>query len=137
MSEINIISSILEQLLKSNTRNNFIQSLHQQYCNVGGLSKKQLEGLYTFAIKSEIIAPSKLATLDAIIKKKPTRYKSEKIKKAPDVKNDSAIEKLIEAILKKYPQHKMAIWLQIKIQRKEILSQNEIDEVKRLAKLLL
>ena len=137
MPEINIILNILEVLAKANPKNNFIQSLHQQFCNVGGLSKKQLEGLHTFAAKSELITPSKLVTLEAIIKKKPTRYKSEIIKKAPEIKKDSTTENLIEQIIAQYPQHKMALWLQSKIKSQESLSQNEISEVKRLAKILL
>jgi hypothetical protein len=137
LAEINIILNILEELIKVKPDNLFIRSLHQQFCNIGGLSKKQLEGLHAFATKSGIVTTAKLATLEAIIKKKPTRYKSEIIKKAPEIKKDTTIENLIEQIIAQYPQHKMALWLQSKIKGQESLSQNEISEVKRLAKILL
>ena len=115
----------------------FIGSLHHQYCNLGGLSKKQLEGLYAKAQQSEIISTAKLATLEAIIKKKPNRYKSEKITKAPEPENTNDIEPLLEDILKKFPQHKMALFLQSKCKHREPLTETEIAEVKRLAKVLL
>ncbi len=44
--------------------------------NGADLSKKQLEGLYQKALKVESIPDGKLATLEAVIMKKPTRYKS-------------------------------------------------------------
>ena len=137
MPEVDIIISILEPLIKEKPDSVFINSIHQQYCNRGGLSKKQLEGLYAKAEKSGIISTAKLATLQAIIKKKPTRFKSEIIKKLPEATVDKTIESSIEAILKKYPHHKMAIFLQSKINGKELLTEAEKTEIKRLSKILL
>ena len=137
MSEINIILSILETLRKEKPDNEFINSLHHQFCNRGGLSKKQLEGLQSVAKKSENISPAKIATLEAIIKKKPTRYKSEIIKKLPETKKDESIETSVNSILEKYPQHKMALFLQSKIIHNDPLTDTEKAEIVRLSKLLL
>ena len=134
---LDITLQILETLKSAKPDNVFIGSLHHQYCNLGGLSKKQLEGLYAKAQQSGIITTAKLATLEAIIKKKPNRYKSEKIAKAPEPEKANDIEPLLEDILKKFPQHKMALFLQSKIKHREPLTETEIAEVKRLAKVLL
>jgi hypothetical protein len=69
LGEINIILNILETLKNAQPNVIFINSLHEQFCNRGGLSKKQLEGLYSKAEKTGLISPAKLATLEAIIKK--------------------------------------------------------------------
>jgi hypothetical protein len=117
--------------------NAFIKSLHHQYCNRGGLSKKQLEGLYAKAKQSGVITSPKLATLEAIIKKKPTRFKSETVKKAPELKKDNQSAVLLQKILEKYPQHKMALFLQAKNKDNHSLTDTEIKEVERLAKILI
>lgn len=134
---LDITLQILETLKEAKPDSVFISSLHHQYCNRGGLSKKQLEGLYAKAQQSGIITTAKLATLEAIIKKKPNRYKSEKITKAPEPEKVNDIEPILEDILKKFPQHKMALFLQSKCIHREVLSDAEIAEVKRLAKILL
>ena len=69
---------VLDILLAVNEAkpSSFIQSLLRQYQERGGLSRKQLEGLLGKASKVDTIAPAKLATLEAIIMKKPTRFKS-------------------------------------------------------------
>lgn len=126
--------TILEKLIVAKPNSAFIVSLHQQYCNRGGLSKKQLEGLYAIAQKSEIISASNLATLEAIIKKKPTRYRSEKIEKAPVYEKENIALPLVQAILEKRPQHKMAVFLHNKIQSKQAITPEELTELKRLHK---
>ena len=137
MTEINIILSILETLKENKPDSAFISSLHQQFCNRGGLSKKQLEGLYAKAVQSKIISSAKLATLEAIIKKKPNRYKSEKIKTIAVEQKDESILQTLESILDKFPQHKMALFLQSKFKHNDPLSETEIAEIKRLGKVLL
>ena len=69
MSEVNVILDILKSMLLLKPESDFIKSLYDQYCNRGGLSKKQLEGLHSKASKTAGIPPGKLATLEAIIKK--------------------------------------------------------------------
>ena len=137
MTEINIILSILETLKENKPDSFFINSLHHQFCNRGGLSKKQLEGLQAKAVQSNLISTAKLATLEAIIKKKPTRYKSEKIKTFVIEKKDEAILNLLEEILSKFPQHKMVLFLHSKYKHNDKLTDAEIAEVKRLHKVLL
>ena len=134
---MDILLTILETLKSAKSDNIFISSLHHQYCNRGGLSKKQLEGLLAKAKKSGIIKEAQLATLQAIINKKPTRQRSEKIDKAPDFYKLDDILPLLKNILEKFPQHKMAVFLQQKINTNQSLSDFEINEVKRLSQLLL
>lgn len=134
---LDITLQILDALKQAKPENAFISSLHFQYCNRGGLSKKQLEGLYAKAQQSGIISAARLATLEAIIKKKPTRYKSEKISKAPEPEKKDEILPLLDEILEKFPQHKMALFLQSKFKHRDPLTESEIAEVKRLAKVLL
>ena len=137
MTEINIILSILETLKEHKPDSVFINSLHHQFCNRGGLSKKQLEGLQAKAVQSNLISTAKLATLEAIIKKKPTRYKSEKIKTVVTEKKDKAILQLLEDIISKFPQHKMVLFLHSKYKHNDLLTDTENAEVKRLHKVLL
>lgn len=134
---LDITLQILESLKEAKPDSVFINSLHHQYCNRGGLSKKQLEGLYAKAEKSGLISTAKLATLEAIIKKKPTRYKSEIVTKAPEPEKRNDIAPLLEDILKKFPQHKMALFLHSKISHNIAMTNTEINEIKRLHNVLL
>jgi hypothetical protein len=134
---IDITLQILETLKIARPDDAFIGSLHHQYCNRGGLSKKQLEGLLKKAAQFAEISDAHLATLQAIINKKPNRYKSEKIEKAPDYDHNAAYIPLINKILEKYPQHKMLVFLQQKTQSGQPLSDFETKEVNRLYKLLI
>lgn len=137
MTAVDVTLSILETLLKEKPESTFVGSLHQQYCNRGGLSKKQLEGLLAKAQKSSSISTAKIATLEAIIKKKPTRYKSEKITTIADTTVNSEIEHTLKIILENYPQHKAAKHLQSKLDNREQLSKAEEDDIKRWHKLLI
>ncbi len=137
MNEVNIIYDILKAMLQAQPGSGFINSLHQQYCERGGLSKKQLEGLHSKASKTEGISSSKLATLQAIINKRPTRYKSEILIKSPAVTKDNTTGKILEAILEKYPQHKRVLFLQSKYNNNEVLAPAEIAEIQKFSKLLL
>jgi len=134
---MDVTLQILEKLKAEKPDSAFIVSLHHQYCNRGGLSKKQLEGLYAKAKQSELITETQLATLEAIIKKKPTRFRSEKIEKAPDFRKDTAALPLLKNILEKYPQHKMVLFLHSKAMADQPLSDSEINEIKRLHQLLI
>jgi len=133
---MDILLNILETLKVAKPDSLFISSLHQQYCNRGGLSKKQLEGLLGKALQSGVISEGQLATLEAIIKKKPNRYRSEKIEKAPEFDTSAEAVPLLKNILEKYPQHKMAVFLQNKLLAGQSLTDSEINEIKRLHQLL-
>ena len=135
--EVNIIHDILKGMLEAHPTSVFINSLYQQYCERGGLSKKQLEVLYSKASKTTGIRQSKLATLQAIILKKPTRERSGITKQAALPEKDEASGKMIGAILAKYPQHKRVLFLQSKYDNNELLSAADITEIQKFAKILL
>jgi hypothetical protein len=136
MQDVDVIRDVLEQTEIAFPASTFVKSIHQQYLNRGGLSKKQLEGLYQIAQKVNTISPGKLSTLEAIILKKPTRYKSEKPAPAPLYKKNEVQGKMIEGILEKYPQHKRVLFLKVKYDNNEILNSTEIGELERFYKLL-
>jgi len=131
-----VTKDILELTEAAFPESTFVKSLHQQYLNRGGLSKKQLEGLYQLAQKVNTIPAGKLSTLEAIILKKPTRYKSEKPASAPLYKKDEELGKKIAAILEKYPQHKRVLFLKAKYENNEIFSSTEIADLEKFYKLL-
>lgn len=133
---MDIIKDILEEAIKAYPENNFVKSLFLQYEERGGLSKKQLEGLYGKAVKITSVPPQKLATLDAVIKKKPTRYKSALPPPSPLYEKDESAGKMIRSILEKYPQHKRVLFFKTKYDNNEILSSSEISELERFYKLL-
>src|SRR5215204_608637 len=135
-SDVDVIKDVLEQTEKAFPSSTFIKSIHQQYLNRGGLSKKQLEGLYQVAQKVNTIPVGKLSTLEAIILKKPTRYRSEKPAPAPLYKKDEEMGKMITAILEKYPQHKRVLFLKVKYENNEVFSSTEITELEKFYKLL-
>lgn len=137
MSEVDIILEVLKIMLQQKPDSTFIKSINDQYCNRGGLSKKQLEGLYAKAAKVPEVSIARLATLEAIIKKKPTRYKSEKPSNLATPKKDEQTGQLLDAILQKYPQHKRILFLQSKFRNNDPITPAEIAEVQKLATLLL
>lgn len=137
MSEVNILFDILKELQQAHPTSTFVNSLYQQYCERGGLSKKQLEGLHSKALKAGSISPGKLATLEAIIKKKPTRERAAATKKTEEPEKDTVTGEMIEAILAKYPQHKRVVFLKSKYDNNEHLSVAEIEEIQKFHKLLI
>ena len=112
--ELDIIKDILEAVLKAQPLSSFTQSLLYQYVERGGLSKKQLQGLYSKAEKINTIPVAKLATLEAIIKKMPTRSKSALPDNKPMFEKDESAGESILKILAKYPQHKRVLFLKSK-----------------------
>ena len=134
---MDILLDILNEMVKAHPTSNFVNSLHQQYCNRGGLSKKQMEGLHSKALKTETISHGKIATLEAIIKKKPTRERAAATISAPLPTKDVSVGKTITAILAKYPQHKRLLFLQSKFDNNENVSALEIAEIEKFEKLLL
>ncbi len=134
---VDIILDVLEETLAANPTSSFTASLLQQYQERGSLSKKQLEGLYHKASKVNSITEGKLATLQAIILKKPTRYKSSLPQTAIAFTKDEATGKLIAAILEKYPQHKRVLFLKANYDANHPFSVKETEELKRFYKLLV
>jgi hypothetical protein len=134
---MDILLDILNEMVKAHPTSNFVNSLHHQYCNRGGLSKKQLEGLHSKATKTANISQGKLATLEAIIKKKPTRERAAATILAPLPVKDETVGKNIAAILEKYPQHKRLLFFKSKFDNNENISVLEIAEIEKFGKLLL
>ena len=124
-------------MVKNHPSSEFINSLYQQYCNLGGLSKKQLEGLYAMALKTPGMTPARLATLEAIIKKKPTRERAPASLQFAEPVKDIAFGQILEGILSKYPAHKRVLFLKSKFDHNETLSAAEIAEIQKFNKLLL
>ncbi|MBC7826494.1 MAG: hypothetical protein H7122_02020 [Chitinophagaceae bacterium] len=133
---IDIINEILEDCIMAYPVSSFIISLYKQYGTRGSLSKKQLQGLHGKASKIEGISPGKLCTLEAIIKKMPTRYKSEAPAPKPLYEKDETTGRMLSEILEKYPHHKHVLFLKAKYDNNELLSPAEITDLKRIRQLL-
>jgi hypothetical protein len=133
---VDVVNDLLEECIQAYPVSSFVISLYKQYQQRGSLSKKQLQGLYSKAEKIKDISPVKLGTLEAVIKKMPTRYKSDLPAAKPLFEKDESAGRLIESILEKYPQHKRVLFLKAKYDNNEILSPLDIDELKRFKQLL-
>jgi hypothetical protein len=134
--KIDIVNDLLEDCILAYPVSSFIISLYKQYQQRGSLSKKQLQGLHSKASKIENVSVSKLGTLEAIIKRMPTRYKSELPPPAPLFEKDKNAGEMIEKILAKYPQHKRVLFLKLKYDGNEVLSALEIAELKKFSQLI-
>lgn len=134
--DIDIVNEVLEDCIMAYPVSSFIISLYKQYNQRGSLSKKQLQGLHGKASKIPDISPARLATLEAMIKKMPTRYKSEAPAPKPLYEKEESNGQLINAILAKYPQHKRVLFLKLKYDNNELLSAQELADLKRFAQLL-
>ena len=134
--DVDIIKDVLSAAVSAYPDSKFVQSLYFQYQERGGLSKKQLEGLYNKALKLKTLPPNWLATLEAEILKRPTRYKSQPPAPKPLYEKDENIGQMISSILEKYPQHKRVLFLKSKYENNEQLTQVEISELEKFHKLL-
>ena len=134
---IDVVRDVLELSLEAYPGSTFISSLSFQYEERGGLSKKQLEGLYKKASKVKTIPAAKLATLEAMIRERPSRYKSDLPENTPLYSKDIKTEQLILEILGKYPEHKRVLFFKARFDNNETLSSAEIAELERFHKLLL
>jgi hypothetical protein len=128
---LDIINEVLEECIQAYPLSSFIISLYKQYQQRGSLSKKQLQGLYGKASNIENLLPGKLATIEAIIKRMPTRYKSELPEPTPLFEKEETTGQLIEEILAKFPQHKRVLFLKAKYDNNEILSPSDMADLKR------
>ncbi len=135
-SDIDIVNEVLEECILAYPVSSFIISLYQQYQKRGSLSKKQLQGLHSKASNIEKLQGAKLATLEALIKKMPNRFKSELPEIKPMFEKDKAAGELIDVILAKYPQHKRVVFLKSKYDNNEVITPQEIDELKKFKQVL-
>ena len=131
VKKVDIINDLLEECILAYPLSSFIISLYKRYGLMGSLSKKQLQGLHGKASGIPDVSTAKLATLEAIIKKMPTRYKSELPVTKPLEEKDEEPGLLIQRILAKYPQHKRVLFLQSRYNNNEPLSAAEIAELKK------
>lgn len=135
---VDVILDILNQTLAANPTSSFVSSLLNQYLERGGLSKKQLEGLYHKSSKVTDISPAKIATLEAIILKKTVKERAPASQVQPLLlKNDENLGMLIKSILEKYPQHKRVLFFKTRFDNNELFSVAEAEELMRFYKLLL
>jgi hypothetical protein len=134
--KLDIINMLLEDCIMAFPVSSFVISIYQQYQQRGWLSKKQLQGLYDKASKINGVLPGRLAALESIIKKMPTREKSELPKNTPLIEKDKVAGQLIDEILTKYPLHKRVLFLKAKYDNNEPLSPSDISEIKKFRQLL-
>lgn len=129
--KLDIINMLLEDCILAYPVSTFIISIYQQYQKRGWLTKKQLQGLYDKSSRVKGVSPGRLAALEAIIKKMPTRYKSDLPVNKPLFEKDPETAKMIDEILGKYPQHKRVLFLKAKYENNETLSSTDISELKK------
>lgn len=133
--DVDVIRDILELASAARPDSTFIQSLSRQYEERGNLSKKQLQGLHSKAGKIPGIPAHKLATLEAVILRRPTKYKSDLPEATPLYEKDSRAGELIANILQKFPQHKRVLFLKAKYDNNETLSSTELAELEKFNRL--
>ncbi len=133
---VDVVLDILKEVAAAFPENQFAQSIFVQYQERGGLSKKQLEGLYGKARKLTTIPVNKLATLEAIILRKKEKTKSVLPEATPLYTKDEGTGVIIEAILARYPAHKRVQFLQAKYNNNEPLTTTELADLQRFYKLL-
>jgi hypothetical protein len=134
--DVDVIKDLLQAVLLVQPQSSFVQSLLHQYEERGGLSKKQLQGLYDKATKIKTIPSNKLATLEAMMLKKPTKYRSALPENKPLYIKDEKAGRMIDAILARHPQHKRVLFLKSKYNNNEPLSISELNELEKFSKLL-
>jgi 3-hydroxyacyl-CoA dehydrogenase len=134
--DVDIVLDILKAVADAYPDNNFAASILVQYQERGGLSKKQLEGLYGKARKMSSIPPAKLATLEAIILKKHEKTRSPLPPTAPLYEKDEETGRLIQSILDKFPAHRQVLFLQTKFLNNEPLTVAEKADLQRFSKIL-
>ena len=132
--DVDIVLDILEAVVEAQPLSSFAKSIHHQYIERGGLSKKQLEGLYNKALKVKTIPPNKMATLEAIILH--SKQKSELPANVPLYEKDEVVEKMIGEVLQKYPEHKRVLFFRAKFDNNELFSPSEKTELERFYKAL-
>jgi hypothetical protein len=135
--EVDIVLQLLQTVLEAKPHSAFTASLLAQYQERGGLSKKQLQGLYDKASGVEGISVAKLATLEAIIMKKHTKHRSPVPAATPLYTKDEVAGQLIDALLAKFPAHKRVLFIKAKYDNNEVLIPAEIAELKKFHQLLI
>ncbi|RYZ51592.1 MAG: hypothetical protein EOP49_11315 [Sphingobacteriales bacterium] len=131
-----VVQEIIEDCLLAMPVSSLLISFYKQYAQRGFLTKKQLEGLLAKASSIDGMHPGRLATLAAIIKKMPSRYKSELPTLAAEETVEDIAGPMLTAILEKYPAHKRVLFLKHNHESHQLTSA-ELEELKRFHKLLV
>jgi hypothetical protein len=134
--DVDVVKDVLLLVQAARPDDAFVKSILFQYEERGGLSKKQLEGLLGKASRIEHIPSGKLATLEAIILKKPTKERAAASAPTAFFVKDETVGVMINNILSKYPQHKQVLFLKAKYENNETLTSPEISELKKFEKML-
>jgi hypothetical protein len=133
---VDVIHDILHAAVAARPDSPFLISLQQQYEARGFLTKRQLEGLYSKSTKIPDMPPGKIATLQAIILKMPTRQKSEKPEASPVYSKSVPVHIVISRILEKYPGHRQVLLFKQKFDSNTPLAPREIADLMRFYQLL-
>ncbi len=134
--DVDIVKNILEAAKKAYPASEFVHSLAHQYEERGGLSARQLEGLLGKASKIEDIPVNWLATLEALILKKPRKHRSALPENKPLYSKQEKEAEQVEEILQKYPEHKRVLYFKSMIDNNQTLSPADITELNRFHKLV-
>ena len=135
--DIDIVANVIEAVLAAKPDDTFCKSIQIQYMERGGLSKKQLEGLQGKALRIPGINPGKLATLEAIIKKKHVTHRSEVTLVNKEVEADTEAAYMLNEILQKFPQHKRVLFFKSNFLKDSQLLPTEKEELKKFYKILI
>lgn len=135
--DVDIVAQIIRQVLEAKPEDVFCKSIYQQYMERGGLSKKQLEGLHGKAGRIKEISSGKLATLEAIIKKKHITERAAATITKTEIEIDTEAEKMITAILDKYPQHKRVLLFKANFTKDKTMPPADKTELEKFYKILM
>lgn len=134
--DVDIVKNVLEAAKKAYPKSEFVHSLAFQYEERGGLSARQLEGLLGKSRKIENIPANWLATLEAMILKKPRKHRSELPDNKPLYQKQEKEARQVSEILQQYPQHKRVLYFKSMLDNNQSLSPADITELNRFHKLL-
>lgn len=134
--DVDIVKNVLEAAKKAYPKSEFVHSLAFQYEERGGLSTRQLEGLLAKSRKIEDIPANWLATLEAMILKKPRKHRSELPDNKPLYQKQEKEAQQVSEILQQYPQHKRVLYFKSMLDNNQSLSPADITELNRFHKLL-
>jgi hypothetical protein len=135
--EVDVIRDLLRLAHEAQPESKFIQGLYIHYEEKGGLSKKQMIGLQQKLTKLNEVPIGWMATLEAEILKKPTRYRSALPENKPMFEKDERVGTMIGQILEKYPQHKRVLFLKNKYDNNEVMGTVDISELEKFHKILI
>jgi 5'-deoxynucleotidase YfbR-like HD superfamily hydrolase len=81
------------------------------------------------------ISSAKIATLEALIKKMPTRIKSAMPEIQPSFKKNPEVQLILNDIFAKFPEHKRALFLQSKYMNDEEINPHEMSELRQFQRI--